>query len=62
VAEIEIRHKGRQVERFSADVDPRDEIECVALLRRRARELRLPLERLSLVVWAPRVKRITYRA
>lgn len=60
--EIHDARKGR-VERFTSDVDPQDGVECVALLRRRARELRLPVDGLRLVTWAGRrARRIEYRA
>jgi hypothetical protein len=60
--EVHDARKGR-VEKFTSDVDPEDAVECVALLRRRARELRLPVEGLRLVTWAGRrARRIEYRA
>jgi hypothetical protein len=48
VAEFEIRQRGRRVERFESDVDPTDEFACVALPKRRAREIRRPVEQLVL--------------
>jgi hypothetical protein len=48
VAEFEIRLRGRRIERFESDIDPADEFACVALLKRRARELRRPVEQLVL--------------
>jgi hypothetical protein len=44
MADAEIRFRGRTVERFVFGVDPDDELECVALLRRWARELRKPVD------------------
>jgi hypothetical protein len=49
MAEVEIRRRGRRLEKFDSDVDPDDEIACVALLRRRAVELRRPVAELKLV-------------
>ena len=54
MADVEIRLHGRTLERFVSDVDPDDEPECVALLRRRARELRRPVEGLTLRTTAKR--------
>jgi hypothetical protein len=49
MAQVEIRtRKGGLLERFDADLDPRDEGACVDLLRRRARELRHRPEGLEL--------------
>lgn len=48
VAEFEIRYRGRRIERFDSDVDPADEFACVALLKRRAQELRRPAQQLVL--------------
>lgn len=62
MADVEIRYRGRTVERFVGDVDPDDELECVALLRRRARELRKPLDGLTLRVTAKRKPWQEYRA
>ena len=42
--------RNRVVERFSSNIDPTDEEECVALLRRRARELRQDVSELTLNV------------
>jgi len=52
--------RNRQVERFSSNIDPADEEECIALLRRRARELRMDVSELSLHVLVKRRWR-TYR-
>jgi hypothetical protein len=60
----EVRIKGKRnwlVERFTSNIDPADEEECVALLRRRARELRLDVNDLTLEVFVKRRPR-TYRA
>jgi len=38
------------VERFSSNIDPTDEEECIALLRRRAKELPQDLSELTLEV------------
>ena len=60
--DVEIRNqRNRLVERFSSNVDPTDEEECVALLRRRARELRLDVDDLTLRVVVKRRWR-DYRA
>lgn len=60
--DVEIRGKrNRLVERFSSDIDPADEQECIALLRRRARELRMDVSQLTLQVVVKRSWR-TYRA
>ena len=48
MTEIEIHRRGRCVERFVSDVDPDDELACLMLQRRRARELRRPVEQLTL--------------
>jgi hypothetical protein len=62
MADVEIRRRGRRLEKFVSDVDPDDEIACVALLRRRASELRRPVSELLLVTRG-RNKRIKeYRA
>jgi hypothetical protein len=51
--EVEIRnYRNRVVERFSSEVDPNDEGACVALLCRRAKDLRLKASELSLHVVA----------
>lgn len=62
MSEIEIRDGNRRIDRFRADVDADDEAACVALLRRRARQLRRPVERLVLIARTPRGVRRTYRA
>jgi hypothetical protein len=62
MSDIEIREGNRRLESFRADIDPDDEAECVALLRRRAKQLRRPVERLVLITWTPRHIRRTYRA
>ncbi len=60
--DVEIRNRrNRLVERFSSNVDPTDEEECVALLRRRAKELRIEVAELSLNVVVNRRWR-TYRS
>ena len=47
--QVEIRtRRGGLLERFHAELDPRDDAACVALLRRRARELRQRPESLEL--------------
>jgi hypothetical protein len=46
------------VERFSSNVDPADEEECIALLRRRAKELHQDLSDLSLHVVVKRRWRV----
>jgi hypothetical protein len=59
--DVEIRNRrNRLVERFSSNVDPADEEECIALLRRRAK-LRIDLAELSLSVVVNRRWR-TYRS
>ena len=64
MAEIEIHRRGRCIERFDSDVDPADELDCVTLLRHRARELRRPVEELTLRTWLKpgRRQRVEYRA
>jgi hypothetical protein len=62
VAEVEIRRNGWRLERFSSDVDPEDEIACVALLRRRAEDLRKPVHELRLLTKDRRGRRKEYRA
>lgn len=62
MADVEIRARGRTIERFVSEVDPDDEQACVALLRRRARELRRPADGLSLRVTARRKPWREYRA
>jgi hypothetical protein len=63
MAEVEIRYLGRRIEHFQSDIDPADEFECLALLKRRARELRRPVNKMVLVTWEPRRKhRREYRA
>ena len=54
---VEIHGKRHRLEHFESDINPENEIECVALLRQRARELKRPIEELSLVTYAPRGKR-----
>jgi hypothetical protein len=49
--DVEIRNRrNRLVERFASNVDPTDEEECIALLRRRAKELRINPSELSIQV------------
>jgi hypothetical protein len=62
VSEIEIRFKGRRLERFVADVDPEDEVALVALLRRRAKELNRPVESMTLRVMETKHLKKEYRA
>jgi hypothetical protein len=62
MADVEIRFRGRTVERFVSEVDPEDELECVALLRRRARELRKPVDGLTLRATGKRKPWREYRA
>lgn len=62
MAEIEIRRNGQRLEKFVSDVDPEDEFACVALLRRRAVELRKPVRELHLLTWDRRRRRKEYRA
>ncbi len=64
MSQVEIRLRGRRLEQFDADVDPEDEITCVALLRRRAVELRRPVGQLTLRIWPDRRpgRRREYRA
>lgn len=50
--------RNRVVERFSSNVDPADEEECIALLRRRAKELHQDLADLSLHVVVKRRWRV----
>jgi hypothetical protein len=61
-SQVEIRRGRRVVERFLSDIDPDDESECIALLRRRARELAKPVEELTLRTWAAKRRRREYRA
>jgi hypothetical protein len=51
VSEVEVKWRHRRLERFHSDVDHEDADECVALLRRRARELGRPVDQLTLRVW-----------
>lgn len=51
MSEVEIRWRHRRLERFHSDVDPEDAEECISLLRRRSRELRRPVDQLTLRVW-----------
>jgi hypothetical protein len=62
MADIEIRQNGRRLEKFVTDVDPNDEIACVALLRQRAKELHKPATELRLLTWDQRRRRKEYRA
>jgi hypothetical protein len=62
VAEVEIRSKGRRLEKFASDVDPDDEIACVALLRQRAVQLRKPAAELRLVTRGKNKRLKEYRA
>lgn len=64
MADFEVHRRGRRIERFQSDVSPGDELGCVALLRRRARELRRPVEELTLRTWLKpgRRLRVEYRA
>ena len=39
MSEVEVKWRHRRLERFHSDVDHEDAEECVALLRRRAREV-----------------------
>jgi hypothetical protein len=64
MSEVEVKWRHRRLERFHSDVDHEDAEECVALLRRRARELGRPVDQLTLRVrldGAPRFRR-EYRA
>jgi|1185.fasta_scaffold542906_1 hypothetical protein len=62
VTDVEIRFRGRTVERFVSEVDPDDDLECVALLRRRAHELGKPVDGLTLRATAKRKPWREYRA
>ncbi|MGL4743937.1 MAG: hypothetical protein ACRCYX_15535 [Dermatophilaceae bacterium] len=58
---VEIRRqRGVVLDRFESDVDPTDQDECIALLRRRARQLRRNASDLSIYVHEGRVKK-TYK-
>ncbi len=60
--DVEIRNRrNRLVERFSSNVDPTDEEECIALLRRRAKDLRINASELTINVVVNRRWR-TYRS
>jgi len=52
--DFELRHRGRTVTRFVADVDPDDETECVELLERTAAEQRINPKQAVLRTWVGR--------
>ncbi|MGL5862964.1 MAG: hypothetical protein ACRCY9_17095 [Phycicoccus sp.] len=62
MADVEIRRRGRRLERFASDVDPDDEIACTALLRRRALDLRRPVGELLLLTRNRRGRLVQYRS
>jgi hypothetical protein len=62
VPQVEIRQRARRLETFMSDVDPEDEVACVALLRKRAAELRKPAAELELRVKDRRKRTRTYKA
>lgn len=55
--DFELRHRGRTVTRFVADVDPDDETECVELLERIARQEHINVKQAVLRTWVGRYRR-----
>jgi hypothetical protein len=62
LVEFEVRRAGALLERFHSDTDAHSERACVALLRRRAVALHVPVEEVSLVAKDYRGRIREYRA
>ncbi len=55
--DFELRHRGRRVAEFIADVDPDDETACVELLERIARQEHINVKQAVLRTWVGRYRR-----